>query len=212
MKLLVIGATGATGKEIVNQALTRGHQVTALVRDAAKSGFAPPVEKAVGDVLDTGSLRKALTGQEAVICSLGSAATGPFKEMTLLSNGTQNLVTAMQAQNVGRLICITGIGASESKGHGPCYYNWLIQLLLLRGVYKDKTRQEVIVRGSGLAWTLVRPALLTNGTTKGAEAVRTFTQLAGIHVGKISRADVAAFCLGELADGRYQHQAPVIAY
>ena len=169
MKLLVIGATGASGKEIVRQALALGYDVTALVRNATKASFVPLVKKAVGDVLDSGSLRKALTGQEAVICSLGSVATGPFKEMTLLSEGTRNLVATMQAQGVSRLICITGIGAGESKGHGPWYYNWLIQPVVLRGVYQDKTRQEAIVRGSGLAWTLVRPAILTNGTAKGDE-------------------------------------------
>jgi len=210
MKLLIIGATGATGRELVNQALTQGHEVTVLVRDAAKASFAPPVKMALGDVLDASSLKNALTGQEAVISSLGSAASGPFKELTLLSEGTRNLVAAMQGQGVNRLICITGVGAGESKGHGPWYYNWLIQPLMLRGVYHDKTRQEGIVRGSGLDWTLVRPAILTNGAAKGVEAVRAFTVLAGVNVGTISRADVAAFCLRDLADGRYRRQAPVI--
>jgi putative NADH-flavin reductase len=212
MKLLIIGATGATGREIVSQALTQGHAVTALVRDSGKANFAQHVEKAVGNVLEPGTLEKVLTGQEAVICSLGSAATGPFKEMTMLSQGTRNLVAAMKSQRVSRLICITGIGAGDSEGHGPWYYNWLIQPLMLRGVYNDKTRQEEIVRGSGLVWTLVRPAILANGAAKGLGAVQVVTQLAGIHVTKIRRADVAAFCLRELADGRYQRQAPVITY
>ena len=212
MKLLIIGATGPTGKEIVNQALAQGHAVTALVRDAAKAGFAAPVQIALGDVLNRASLKKALSGQEAVVCSLGSAATGPFKEMTMLSEGTGNLIAAMKDLGVLRLVCITGIGAGESKGHGPWYYNWLIQPLLLRGVYDDKTRQEAAVRESGLDWTLVRPTLLTNGAARGEAAVRAFTQLAGIQVGVISRADVAAFCLREVADGRYQRQAPVITY
>jgi uncharacterized protein YbjT (DUF2867 family) len=212
MKLLIIGATGPTGREIVKQALTQGHLVTTFVRDAGKANFPPPVEKAVGNILDPATLEKALGGQEVVICSLGSAATGPFKEMTLLSEGTRNLVTAMQTKSVRRLICITGVGAGESKGHGPWYYNWLVQPLMLRGVYEDKTRQEEIVRGSGLKWTLVRPAPLTNGAAKGESSVRALTQLDGIHVSTISRADVAAFCLRELADGRYQGQAPVITY
>ena len=210
MKLLIIGATGATGRELVNQAIAQGHEVTALVRDAAKAAFAPSVNMAVGDVLDASSLKKALTGQEAVISSLGSAASGPFKEMTLLSEGMRNLVAAMKGQGVNRLICITGVGAGESQGHGPWYYNWLIQPLMLRGVYLDKTRQEEIVRGSGLDWTLVRPALLTNGAAKGVESVGAFTALAGIKAGTISRADVAAFCLRELADGRHRREAPVI--
>ena len=212
MKILVIGATGPTGLEIVNQASGQGHQISALVRDPAKAGFAPPVQTVVGDVLDPGTLRKALTDQEAVLCSLGSAETGPFREMTLLSEGTRHLVTAMQAQGVSRLVCITGVGAGESKGHGPWYYNWLIQPLLLRGVYHDKDRQEAIVRASGLDWTLVRPGLLANGAAKGLGMVRSLTDLTGTKAGTVSRADVAAWCLHELADGRYRHQAPVITY
>jgi putative NADH-flavin reductase len=141
MKLLVIGATGPTGLEIVSQALTRGHAVTALLRSAATAAFAPPFQMVVGDVRDPASFKKALAGQDAVVCSLGSAVSGPFKEMTLLSEGTRHLVTAMQDQGVKRLVCITGIGAGESLGHGPWYYNRLIQPLLLRGVYMDKTRQ-----------------------------------------------------------------------
>ena len=210
MKLLVIGATGATGKEIVSQALAQGHAVTALMRNPAKADFAPAVKKARGDILDPGSLKQALTEQEAVISSLGSAATGPFKKMTMLSAGTRNLIGAMQAQHVNRLVCITGIGAGESKGHGPWWYNWFVQPMILRGVYEDKTRQEAVVRGSGLDWTLVRPGALTNGPAKGLEAVRVLIDLTGVQAGFISRADVAAFCLGELTDGRCRQQAPVI--
>ncbi len=212
MKILVIGATGPTGQEIVKQAVEQRHAVTAFVRDAAKATFAPSVALVVGNVLDRGSLTRAVEGQEAVICSLGSGITGPFKEMTLLSEGTRNLIAAMQEKNVKRIVCITGIGAGESKGHGPWYYNWLIQPLILRGVYEDKTRQENLVRSSGLAWSLVRPGLLTNGVAKGQTAVRALTDLADMVAGNISRADMAEFCLRELVDDRYLNQAPVITY
>ena len=210
MKLLIVGATGPTGQEIVKQATTIGHQVTALVRDAAKTHLAPSVRLAVGDVLDRDSLERALAGQEAAICSLGTGATGPFKATTVLSEGTRQLVAAMQARGVGRLVCITGIGAGDSKGRGPWWYNWLVQPLVLRGVYHDKNRQEEAVRGSGLDWTLVRPVMLTNGPAKGVAAVRASTDLTERYAGTISRADVAAWCLGELADGRHRGQAPVI--
>jgi putative NADH-flavin reductase len=123
MKILVIGATGPTGQEIVKQAVKQGHAVTALVRNAAKAHFNSPVVLAEGDVLDRSSLTHAVEGQEAVVCTLGSGVTGPFKEMTLLSEGTHHLITAMQEQNVRRIVCITGIGAGDSKGHGPWYYN-----------------------------------------------------------------------------------------
>ena len=210
MKLLIVGATGPTGQEIVKQAVSRGHQVTALVRAVATARFAPSVRLAVGDVLDRSTLEQALAGQEAVICSLGTGATGPFKETTVLSEGTRQLVAAMQAQGVGRLVCITGLGAGDSQGHGPWWYNWLVQPLVLRGVYHDKTRQEAVVRGSGLDWTLVRPVMLTNGPALGAARLHAFVDPTRIKAKTISRADVADWCLGELADGRHRGQAPVI--
>jgi putative NADH-flavin reductase len=212
MKLLIIGATGATGRELVNQALAQGHEVTALVRNAARAAFDPSVKIAVGDVLDAASLKAALIGQETVISSLGSAASGPFKEVTMLSEGTRNLIAAMKATGVDRLICITGFGAGESKRHLPWVAKWLIQPLALRGVYRDKTRQENLVRASGLDWTLVRPNILANGAAKGIQHVRAFAALTGTHVGMatIRRADVAAFCLRELTDRRFRHMAPVI--
>ena len=116
----------------------------------------------------------------------------------------------MQAQNVRRLVCITGTGAGDSKGHGPWWYNWLVQPLVLRGVYEDKTRQEAVVRSSGLDWTLVRPGVLTNAPAKGLATVRALTDLTGQHAGSISRADVAAFCLREVGEGRYRLQTPLI--
>lgn len=210
MKLLIVGATGPTGRELVKQALAQGHEISVLVRDAAKAAFSSPVKMVVGDILDAAFLKAAVTGQEAVVSSLGSAASGPFKETTLLSEGTRNLVAAMRSAGVVRLITITGVGAGDSKGHGPWYYNLLIQPLVLRGTYHDKTRQEKIVRDSGLDWTLVRPAILTNGSGQGLQSVRAYSARAGVRVGTIRRADVADFCLEELSARRFLRQAPVI--
>ncbi len=212
MNLLVIGATGPTGREIVNQGLSAGHHVRALVRnpEGAAKTLPAEVECRPGDVLRSDSLAAALTGRDAVVCSLGSAASGPFKEVTLFSRGTANLLAAMRTAGVRRLVCITGIGAGESRGHGPWYYNWLVQPLLLRGVYRDKDRQEALVRESDADWTLVRPGLLTNGPARGAGRYRVLTDLGGVTAGRISRADVAGFCVQEIADGRYRRQAPLL--
>lgn len=212
MKLLIIGATGPTGRELVKQALGQGHEITVLVRDATKAAFAPPVRMVVGNVLDAASLKAAVAGQDAVISALGSSPSGPFKEPTMLTDGTRNLVAAMRAAGVDRLVLITGVGAGNSKGHGPWFYNGLIQPLVLRGTYHDKTRQEQVVRDSGLDWTLVRPAILTNGPGKGLPAVRALTTLAGIKAGTIRRTDVAAFCLDELTGCRFLRQAPLITH
>lgn len=208
MKILVIGATGPTGRELVAQGIAAGHQITAAVRPTGTAGLPSGVKTARVDVTDSGSLAGAVVGQEAVISSLGSKLSR--KPTTLFSDGTRNLVTAMRAANVRRLICITGIGAGDSKGHGGFLYDRIIQPLLLDEIYKDKTRQESIIRECGLDWTLVRPGQLTNGAKSGQ--IRALTDLTGFTVGRISRADVAAFILGLLSDEKSFGCAYTISY
>ena len=196
MKILVIGATGPTGREIVKQALERGHQVTAAVRHPEGAGFSAEVRLVKADVMDAASLAAAAEGQDAVLFSLGSKIDR--KPTTLFSQGTRNLIAAMEQSGVRRLLCITGIGAGDSKGHGGFLYDRIIQPLLLDEIYKDKTRQEQIIRQSGLDWTIFRPGALNNGPLKGV--YREFTDLTGVTIGSISRADTAHSLLAHLED------------
>jgi putative NADH-flavin reductase len=196
MKILVIGATGATGRELAAQGTALGHEITAAVRHPESADLPASVRVARVDVTDSASLAAAVVSQDAVVSSLGTKLSR--KPTTLLSEGTRKLVTAMREAGVRRLVCITGIGAGDSKGHGGFLYDQIIQPLLLNEIYKDKTRQEVVVRESGLDWTLVRPGQLTNGAK--TERLRALTDLAGVTVGKVSRADVAAFILAHIND------------
>jgi len=183
-KILVLGATGGTGRLIVSQALARGHQVTALVRSPAKASDLKGARLVVGDVRDETALREALKGQDAVVSALGTPAS-PYREVTLLSTATRALVDAMKAEHVSRLVCITGMGAGESAGHGGLLFDRLIFPLLLRKVYADKDRQEAIVRDSGLDWVLVRPAVLND--KPGRDAIRSLEELSKFRGGTISR-------------------------
>jgi putative NADH-flavin reductase len=119
-------------------------------------------------------------------------------------------VDAMRGAGVRRLICITGIGAGDSKGHGGFVYDRIIQPLLLNEVYKDKTRQETVVRESGLDWTIVRPAQLTNGQARGAGAYRVLSDMTGVTATKIARKDVAAFTVDLVTGQKHLHQAVLI--
>jgi fermentation-respiration switch protein FrsA (DUF1100 family) len=114
----------------------------------------------------------------------------------------------MGEQGVRRLVCITGLGAGDSRGHGGFVFDRLILPLLLRNVYADKDRQEAIVRRSALDWTLVRPMVLTNKPATGK--VRAQVDLARVHGGTIPRADVARFVVAELIEGKWTRQAPLI--
>ena len=123
---------------------------------------------------------------------------------------TRALVNAMKAKQVSRLVCITGLGAGDSAGHGGFLFDDLIFPLLLRKVYVDKNRQEAIVRDSGLDWVLVRPSVLNDKPGRGS--VRAFTDLTGYHGGAISREDVASFVLDHVRDDTWLHRAPLITW
>ncbi|MEH2416717.1 NAD(P)-dependent oxidoreductase [Nostoc sp.] len=209
MKILVIGATGPTGQQIVEQGLAQGHQVTALVRNPDKFEMQHNSLQIVkGDILDPASL-DAVQQQDAVISSLGTKKIG-LEPVTVLSEGTKNLLQAMERHSVKRLICITGLGAGDSKGHGGLLYDKLILPLILRRIYDDKDRQEAEIRQSNLDWVIVRPGILTNDPAKGN--YRVLTDLTGVTAGKISRADVAAFVLQQITDDRYLYQTPLVCY
>lgn len=207
--VLVLGATGGTGRLIVRDALARGYEVTALVRAPDTAGELTGARIVTGDPRDPTVLRGALKGQDAVVSALGTPAS-PFREVTLLSSATRALVEAMKAEHVRRLVAITGIGAGDSAGHGGFVFDKLIHPLLLRHVYADKNRQEALVRASGLDWILVRPAILND--KPGRDELRVLTDLSDFHGGTIAREDVARFVLDQVETDRWLHEAPLIAW
>lgn len=206
--LLVLGATGGTGRQIVSQALARGMRVRALVRSPERANL-PGAELVVGDARDEAALRQALRGADAVVSALGTPVS-PFRAVTLLSAATRALVSAMAAENVRRLVCITGIGAGDSAGHGGVLFDRVIRPALLRHVYADKDRQEAVIRASGLDWVLVRPLVLNDKPPRGH--VRATTDLSGLHGGTIARADVASFVLDQVRSDAWLHRAPSILW
>ncbi|HEX8361271.1 MAG TPA: SDR family oxidoreductase [Longimicrobium sp.] len=207
MRVLVLGATGGTGREIVREAGARGHSVVALVRSKARADGLAGAELVEGDARDPESLSRALDGCSGVISSLGTPAS-PFREVTLLSTATRALVDAMARQDVRRLVCITGMGAGDSRGHGGFVFDRVIFPLLLRKVYADKDRQEAIVRSSAADWVLVRPTVLNDKPAQGS--VRALTDRSGVHGGGVARADVANFVVAQLTDDAWLRRAPLI--
>jgi uncharacterized protein YbjT (DUF2867 family) len=99
MRILIVGATGGLGQDSVAQALARGHETAALVRDPGRAACSETVEIVRGDVLDPSSLKAAIVGRDAVICALGTPS--PRRRSTLLEQGTKNLVVAMSSKVCG---------------------------------------------------------------------------------------------------------------
>jgi putative NADH-flavin reductase len=207
VKVLIIGATGATGRVLMRQALEQGHEVTALARNP--SALAPEDHRPrvlQGNALDASEVEAAVADQDAVLSALGTRSTRPT---TLFSQSTHNLISAMNKHGVRRLVCITGIGAGESKGHVGFLYDRIMLPFVVKNIYEDKNRQEEAIKQSDLDWVIVRPARLTDEAAKGEYRV----YLGGSYTAKtISRADVAAFMLAQLTDETYVHKMPVISY
>jgi uncharacterized protein YbjT (DUF2867 family) len=209
MKILVLGATGGTGREIVREAGAKGHSVVALVRSKARAQDLAGADLVEGDARDAATLARALDGCSGVISALGTPMS-PFREVALLSTATRALVDAMARQGVRRLVCITGMGAGDSRGHGGFVFDRLIFPLFLRKVYADKDRQEDIVRSSGADWVLVRPTVLNDKPARGR--VRALTDLSGQQGGTVARADVAKFVVDQLSDDQWLRRAPLITW
>lgn len=207
MKVLVFGATGSVGRHVVEQGLERGHEVTAFVRDpsgldAAREGLT--VFR--GDVLDAASVERAVRGQEAVLCSVGAGRKGRIR-----SEGTRNIVRAMEEAGVRRLVCQSTLGAGGSRGNLDFFWKHVMFGLLLRDAFADHEQQEAYVRESALDWTIVRPAAFTDGGRTGEYRHGFPPTKKGLKL-KISRADVAGFMLDQLADGTYLRQTPGLSY
>ena len=208
--VLIVGASRGIGLETVKATLQAGHSVRALARSARRiPGDHPKLEKVVGDALEMATVKRALTGVDVVIQSLGVSA-GPeviLKPTRFFSTATRVLVTAMEEAQIKRLICVTGFGAGNSRGHGGFLYSAAFHLLLGR-VYDDKDVQERIVRRSELDWVIVRPVILTNGPK--TNTYRAVIDPRGWTCGLISRADVADFLIKQIDDNTFVHKTPLL--
>jgi putative NADH-flavin reductase len=208
--VLIIGASRGIGLETVKGALEAGHTVRALARSARRIPVDDPrLEKIAGDALHVATLKRALTGVDVVIQSLG-LAMGPegfLKRTELFSTATQLLVTSMEEAQAKRLICVTGFGAGDSRGHGGFVYDTAFNLLMGR-MYDDKDVQERIIRRSKLDWVIVRPVILTNGSK--AKNYRALINPRDWSWGFISRADVADFIVKQIDSNAFLHKTPVL--
>lgn len=201
MKILIVGATGGTGKQLVAQALARGHEVTVLVRNPKKISIQHPNLSCLkGDVLKPATLIPAITGQDAVLSALGHKKF--VIPTSILSRGTANIINAMDQCRVTRLICITSLGINDSRFKLGLYYTLFVVPVLLLCYFLDKEKQERLVQKSNLNYTLVRPAALYNGGLN--KRYRHGAGLGHYIITKtISRASVAHFILEELTRPRY---------
>ena len=210
MKILIIGATGGTGKKLVEQALEQQHEVTVLVRNPAKLTMRHPNLKLVkGDVLKPESLPPAFKEQEAVLSALGHKKW--IIKSSILSKGTGNTIDEMRQQGIERFICITSLGVNDSRFKLGLYYTFFVIPFILLFYFLDKEKQERLIKESNLKWTIIRPGQLTNAKRKGR--YKHGEKLGSYLLTKmISRADVAHFMLEQIKNDQYLYKTPGITY
>lgn len=210
MNILIIGATGGTGKQLVSKALELGHYVTAFARNSSKTKITHDRLKVIeGNVLDIDSLKKAICGQEAVLCALGHKRW--FYPTKILSKGTKNIIDTMENENIKRFICETSLGLGKSIGRMGLYYTLFVIPFILPFYFCDKRKQESVIQSSSLDWTIIRPGALNNKKARGKYR-HGFNIGNWIYTVRISRADVADFMLNQLEENTYVHLTPGVCW
>jgi len=167
MRIFVIGANGRTGSEIVNLALTRGHQVTAFVRSPQKLSPAASLTIVRGDPRHSQALAAALPGHEAVLSAIGPHPREALRPSTLLTDCARATVDAMASSGVTRLAIVSAAVLFPVQGFYFAFFRWLT-----KHHARDLRVMEDIVRSSGLAWTIARPPRLTKSPEGSFRALR----------------------------------------
>lgn len=199
MRLLVLGATGGVGVELVRQAAEQGHSVTTLVRNASRlRPFAARISVVEGDVLSADTLRHVVVGQEAVLSGFGPRLPIAKADHDLLQRFAGTLTEALESASVRRAIVVSTAFLFRDAVLPPAY---LVGRLFFPSVVRDSAAMEDIVRRSNLEWTMVRPPRLTDKAASQKYRVREdYLPRFGFH---ISRADVASFMLDEVKQNRH---------
>jgi uncharacterized protein YbjT (DUF2867 family) len=166
MKIVVFGATGATGRHVVNQALSDGHNVTAVVRRPEQVAPRPCLVVRSGDVLDAASLRESCPDADAVVSCIGPRSN--LRPGTVMSSGTTNMVAAAEAAGVRRFVFQSGIGLSDGAELSRVN-RWVMRAWrpLFAPAIRDKAEGERVLRASPLEWVIVRPVILRDAPAAG---------------------------------------------
>lgn len=189
MKILILGATGPTGRHLVDLALRSGDWVTALVRDPAALGeVADRFTVVMGDATSQRDVAVAALGQDAVISALGQGRS--LNPRALFDRASAAVIGAARQQGVSRLVWMSSFGVGDTFESATVTQRTMYRTMLRR-VYANKKIADDRIRASGLDWTVVYPTALTNGPAKGTYRVDDRLQMKGAP--RISRADVAAF-------------------
>ncbi len=207
MKIIIFGATGGTGQQLVEQSLSIGYETSVFVHNNPQKldQYAGKIKIYQGDVRDFDGVNQAIQGHDAVMIALGAI---PGKVQQTLSLGTANIVRVMETNNIKRLVTETGAALVEDKNQLPMIWRLTPNMPLMREMFDDKRKQEKAIMDSKLDWIIVRPANLNNNPLnlnyKVGEHIK--LQVAS----SVARADVADFMIKQLTSDTWLKKAIII--
>ena len=217
MKVVVFGATGKAGRAIALTLMVAGHQVTACGRKLEKIPAYDGIVPLVGDALNPADVERAVSGQDAVVVCLGDSVNPVALRLRVLKRntspqicelGTANVIAAMKAAGVARLVCITSYAIGDTRDRPSRLFRLWLRGLQLTEQLADKERQESLVKASGLDWTLIQPV----GLTDGAATDRYVVSATGERRKRtISRVDLAGYVAETVRERRHVHETIVLS-
>lgn len=204
MNVIVFGATGSVGRLAVQELLKAGHSVTAFARESGKLAMTDTrLSLVAGDALDANDVLDAVAGHDAVVITLGA---GMARKSVIRSKGTMNVIRAMQAHGVRRLICQSTLGAHESWSNLNFWWKRVMFGALLSPIFRDHELQEQLVEASGLEWTIVRPSAFSDKPTRRPVIEDVPVSARGLDL-KIARTDLARFLARQVTARSYLGRA-----
>jgi putative NADH-flavin reductase len=208
MKITIFGATGRTGQPLVKQALSNGLEVTACIRNPAKMTLLHERLTLVpGELYDAVAVARAIEGSEAVLSVLGP---DPHNTPDALETGMLNILTAMQAYDVRRIILLAGANVPDPNDRPQLLFKAMMALhKAIAGEERDDSQRAIeLVRAARLDWTVVRAPMLTDSPATGQ--IRAGYVGTGVGM-RLSRADAASFMLAQLHDRTFIRKSPLIS-
>ncbi len=209
MKVTLFGATGKTGRYLVDEALKRGIEVAVFARSSSTYENSK-VRIVRGEPTDTALLREAVHGSGAVLSALGPTKLQHPKDLPI-TRATESIISAMKQESVQRLIAVS-TGTSADPGDGFDWKVWLPALIIkhmMPSAYDDILGLAKAIRASDLEWTMVRAAFLKSSPAAAHLNVGLYGHTQ--HSLTVTREDLAKFMFDQISDPRYIHQAPGIS-
>lgn len=209
MKVTLFGATGKTGRYLIDEALKRGVEATVFARSGSTYEN-PRLHIVRGELTDTALLKEAVRGSSAVLSALGPTKLQHPKDLPI-TKATEAIISAMKQENVQRLVAVS-TGTAVDPGDGFDWKVWLPALLIkhmMPSSYDDILGLAKAIRASDLEWTMVRAAFLKSSPASAHLNVGLYGHTQ--HSLTVTREDLAKFMFDQISDPRYIHQAPGIS-